>query len=100
MALNEYRFEAVTNKFSILNISSYVIKKIPFFESLVSATSITETKECVDLDISPRFLSIIIDFVVNDQSIVHLKKMLAEYDDSTITKWLMYLGMKQLITKL
>lgn len=54
----------------------------------------------IQLDISPRFIQILVDFIHNDQPVDHLRLRLKEFGQKLLDQWLMYLGMDNLIKTL
>jgi len=82
----------------VIQIPDFVVQQIPF----TSALSSSEEKDILDIDtISPRFFTLIVEYLKNGQKLSFLRSVLErEFDQENIKIYLKYLGMDDIYNKL
>lgn len=88
-------------KGEIFEIHSSTINKIPLLKAIMStnpdSSIILDEEENINL--SPRFFRILVDFIHNVQSFEYFKSKLIEFDQHMIVVWLKYFGLDDLVKK-
>ncbi len=88
-------------KGEIFEMHSSTINKLPLLKIIKSTnpheSSVLDSEENINL--SPKFFRILVDFIHNVQSFEYFKSKLIEFDQHMIIIWLKYFGLDDLVIK-